>query len=59
MKYLTRLYVRMSEARGQTFTEYALIMGLVVVGAISAYATMGTDIQTVINSVASSLTSAL
>ncbi len=59
MNYLTRLYVRMREARGQTFTEYALIMGLVVLISIAGYTLLGQTVQSVVNTVASDLAAAV
>lgn len=49
MKALTKMYVKANEfARGQTMTEYALILSAVAVVVFLAYQTMGTDISTLL-----------
>jgi Flp pilus assembly pilin Flp len=56
MELLTKLYVKArEEARGQTMTEYALILAAVAVVVFVGYQTMGTTIQNLLNSVDSSL----
>ena len=40
---------------GQTMTEYALILALVVLVGMVAYTTLGTNIKTLVNNVASDL----
>lgn len=55
MNYLTKLYVRVTERKGQTMAEYALIMGAIAVVCIAAYQTLGTTINTVIGNVTSNL----
>jgi Flp pilus assembly pilin Flp len=52
MEYLTKLYVRLSERKGQTMAEYGLIVGLVAVVTIAAWTLLGTNITTAINSIA-------
>jgi Flp pilus assembly pilin Flp len=52
MKALTKLYVKANEmARGQTMTEYALILSAVAVVVFIAYQTMGTDITSLLTAV--------
>jgi Flp pilus assembly pilin Flp len=63
MNLLTKGYVRATELRrrwsqGQTMTEYALIMAAIAVVVFAVYQTMGQDIETLVNSVNGSLTSA-
>jgi len=60
MSYLSRGYVRANElrrkmAKGQTMTEYALIMAAIAVVCIAAYNTLGGQINTEIGSVTSAL----
>ena len=55
MKFLTALYVRVRESRGQTMAEYALIMVAVAVACIAAYTALGGGVNTVINSVTDKL----
>jgi len=52
MDFLTRLYVKVREAeKGQTMTEYALILSAVAVVVFVGYKVMGTTIQTLLNTV--------
>ena len=52
MDTIRKLYVKAdSFARGQTMTEYALILAAVAVVVYAGYATMGTDIGTLIGRV--------
>lgn len=52
MKALTKLYVKANEKmRGQTMTEYALILSAVAVVVFVAYQTMGTDIKSLLTTV--------
>jgi Flp pilus assembly pilin Flp len=60
MSYLSKGYVRANElrrkmAKGQTMTEYALIMAAIAVVCIAAYNTLGGQINTEIGSVTSAL----
>ena len=55
MNSITKLFVRISESKGQTMAEYALIMAAVAVVAIVAYNTLGGDIVTLVNTVGSDL----
>ncbi|HUN58271.1 MAG TPA: Flp family type IVb pilin [Candidatus Binataceae bacterium] len=63
MNVLAKKYIKVSEglrklSRGQTMTEYALIMAAIAVVVFAVYQTMGQDIETLVNSVNSSLTAA-
>jgi Flp pilus assembly pilin Flp len=52
MELLTKLYVRASEFhKGQTMTEYALILSAVAVVVFVGYQTMGTDINSLLTSI--------
>ncbi|MFZ0661028.1 MAG: Flp family type IVb pilin [Candidatus Binataceae bacterium] len=56
MNCFARLYVKVREAsRGQTMTEYALILSAVAVVVFVGYQAMGGDVQTLLNSVDSQL----
>lgn len=44
---------------GQDLTEYALIIGLIVILAVAAITLMGTSISAILSSIASSLDKAL
>ena len=51
--YLLKLYIALNEyRRGQTMTEYALILATIAVAAFVAYKGLGTTISTLANSVA-------
>ena len=57
------MYVRVSElhkrlTKGQTMTEYALILAAVAVVVFVTYEVMGQDISTLVNRIDSDLTSA-
>jgi Flp pilus assembly pilin Flp len=63
MELLTRMYVRVRElhkrlTKGQTMTEYALILAAVAVVVFVTYEVMGQDISTLVNAIDSDLTSA-
>ena len=63
MEFLTRTFVRMREfqkrlGKGQTMTEYALILAAVAVVVFVTYEVMGQDITALVNSVDSDLSSA-
>ncbi len=50
--FLTKMYVKAREvSRGQTMTEYALILSAVAVVVFVGYQTMGTDIKSLLTSV--------
>ncbi len=56
MEKITRLFVKVREyQRGQTMTEYALILAAVAVVVFIGYQTMGTTVKSVLNSVDSQL----
>ena len=56
MDKITRLFVKVREyQRGQTMTEYALILAAVAVVVFVGYQTMGGDIKTLLSSVDSQL----
>jgi Flp pilus assembly pilin Flp len=53
---VSKLYVQAREnLRGQTMTEYALILAAVAVAALVAYQGLGTHISTLANNVAGDL----
>jgi Flp pilus assembly pilin Flp len=53
---LRKAYVALDEhRRGQTMTEYALILAAVAVVVYAGYQTMGTTIQTLLNTIDSKL----
>ena len=52
MDLIRKLYVKVDEfARGQTMTEYALILAAVAVVVFAGYQTMGSTISTLIGTV--------
>ena len=52
MDKIARLFVKMREyQRGQTMTEYALILAAVAVVVFIGYQTMGTDINNLLSAV--------
>ncbi|MGB8412523.1 MAG: Flp family type IVb pilin [Candidatus Binatus sp.] len=52
MDMITRMIVKVREyQRGQTMTEYALILAAVAVVVYLGYETMGSNIQTLLNKV--------
>jgi len=60
MSFLTTLYVKVHEfhkglSKGQTMTEYALILAAVAVVVFVGYQAMGTSIGTLLTSVDGSL----
>jgi len=55
MNTLLKLWVRAREQSGQTMTEYALIMAAIAIVCFAAYNALGTDISTLINSIATDL----
>ena len=63
MKAATKMFIRARESvviklRGQTMTEYALILAAIAVVVYGAYAAMGNNIGSLANGVDSSLTNA-
>ena len=56
MEKITRLFVKVREyQRGQTMTEYALILAAVAVVVVVGYQTMGTTITKLLTNVDSQL----
>ncbi len=55
MDMLTRVYVGMREAKGQTMAEYALIMAAIAVVCIVAYNALGGAIITQVAAVTAAL----
>ena len=56
MDILRKMYVKGNEfARGQTMTEYALILAAVAVVVFAGYKTMGTTINSLLSNVDASL----
>ena len=52
MEFLTKLYVEAREYhKGQTMTEYALILSAVAVVVFAGYQTMGGDINNLLNAI--------
>jgi Flp pilus assembly pilin Flp len=63
MEILTKIVIRVREwhkglTKGQTMTEYALIMAAVAVVVFITYETMGQDIGSLVNNVNTDLTTA-
>jgi Flp pilus assembly pilin Flp len=63
MESATKMFIRARESvvrntRGQTMTEYALILAAIAVVVYGAYAAMGNNIGSLANGVDSSLTNA-
>jgi pilus assembly protein Flp/PilA len=52
MKRLTNLLI---QEDGQAMTEYGLILGLIAVACVATVTTMGTNIKTLLSSIATSL----
>lgn len=63
MNTITRMYVKVRNLqlrnlrRGQTMTEYALILAAIAVVVFITYEVMGKDISTMVNKVDTALTS--
>ena len=55
MHLFTRTYVRITERKGQTMTEYALILSAVAVVAFLTYQSLGNKVSTLLNNVISDL----
>lgn len=52
MALITKWYVRASEfSKGQTMTEYALILSAVAVVVFAGYQTMGSDITSLLTTI--------
>jgi Flp pilus assembly pilin Flp len=61
--FVTKLFVSVREfnrrlTKGQTMTEYALILAAIAVVVFVTYEVMGQDIKTLVNGIDSDLTSA-
>ena len=57
MQFLTRVFVKVRELRkGQTMTEYALILAAVAIVVFVTYQVMGQDIGSMVNKINTSLT---
>ncbi len=50
-RIFTAVWSKLQREEGQATAEYALILGLVVVGAIALYVTLGESIQTILTNV--------
>lgn len=56
MDWITKMYVKANQlARGQTMTEYALILAAVAVVVYAGYQTMGTSITSLLTTVDTNL----
>ena len=63
MEFLMKTFVKVREfqkslSKGQTMTEYALILAAIAVVVFVTYEVMGQDIKTLVNGIDSDLTSA-
>ena len=57
MEFLTRMFVKAREWRkGQTMTEYALILAAVAIVVFVTYQVMGNDIGSMVNKINTDLT---
>jgi Flp pilus assembly pilin Flp len=57
MGFATKLYIKVRELqRGQTMTEYALILAAIAIVVFATYEVMGQDIGSLVNRVDSALT---
>lgn len=58
MNFLNRWFIRVREwRRGQTMTEYALILSAVAVVVFVTYQVMGQDVNSLVNKIDKTLTS--
>ena len=57
--FYAALHARTAREEGQALVEYALILGLVSVVAIALLSALGTDINSILSSVTSALSSAV
>ena len=53
------MWAWMKREEGQDLTEYALIIALIVIAAVAAVTLLGTNISSVLNSVATTLSGVL
>jgi len=51
MNWMTRIIIGARSGRGQTMTEYALLLATVAAIAVSLFQTSGTILQTLVNSI--------
>ncbi len=59
MSFITKMFIKGREwHKGQTMTEYALIMAAVAVVVFITYETMGQDIGSLVNGINTDLTAA-
>lgn len=60
MNFVAKLYIQVREGtfRGQTMTEYALILAAIAVAVYGTYAVLGNNIGSLASGVDSALTSA-
>ena len=56
---LSTMWAWMSREEGQDLTEYALIIALIVIAAVSAVTLLGTNISGVLNGIANTLSGVL
>jgi len=55
MHLFSRIYVRITERKGQSMTEYALILSAVAVVAFAVYDNLGNQIVNVVNGIITDL----
>jgi pilus assembly protein Flp/PilA len=55
MSAVSKAYLRMREAKGQTMAEYGLIVALVAVVTVVAWTLLGTNVTNTISSIAGSI----
>ena len=55
MNYVSKLWSRINEQKGQSMAEYALIMAAIAVAAMVAYGSLGTNVSTLVNNVSGAL----
>ncbi len=55
MNWIIKTYVRISEPRGQSMTEYALIMAAIAVVVYTSYKTLGNAITNEVGNVTNAL----
>jgi Flp pilus assembly pilin Flp len=51
MNRLNRTYIRLTERKGQTMTEYAMVLSVVVMAAFSQYQSFGVSVKGILNTV--------
>jgi Flp pilus assembly pilin Flp len=55
MNFVIRTFVKIRERRGQSMTEYALIMAAIAVAVYASYQTLGNSIKNTVGNVTNSL----